>query len=486
MAINKSLRNILATIGYSSEHIFITSSEADSVAYYEGFASFKIPSKNIVAQSGLNPKRYRLIARNWIWDCVNIFNPNYFIVDTFPAGSFNELYDVLENDFSKIFIYRARKDFTKILKETSLLGYNKIIATLENNDDNIFLGTPIEEKVSLVGNIIQKNPSELFTKETAKLKLGIPQNTHTCLVMAGGGGDKHNEEFYKNLIPQLVAFPDVLFIIAAGALYKGEEFYASNVRWQYQQGFYKFINAFDFAISASGYNSVSELIFAKIPTLFFAQERKYDDQLQRVKRLESKGLCHVVESSNANEIINKFQILIDDNVIKDKLLQNNFQNFATQAAINILEERINTGLLSRAKELIAIDTNINFAEHGLKPFQFYQILFALDKKYQLTLNTTQNENSTDENSTDENYMTEDSINNYETIKLIHNLAFLFLKEVKILNLDFSLSLKYLKFLIGSDITNSLQAALNKALLDLTNWSKNFIDIKSELNNLGIK
>jgi UDP-N-acetylglucosamine:LPS N-acetylglucosamine transferase len=58
----------------------------------------------------------------------------------------------------------------------------------------------------------------------------------------------------------------------------------------------EWLPAFDAAISAAGYNSVHELLFAGIPSVFVPFERVLDDQERRATFLEEQGAARAVSS----------------------------------------------------------------------------------------------------------------------------------------------------------------------------------------------
>jgi predicted glycosyltransferase len=57
--------------------------------------------------------------------------------------------------------------------------------------------------------------------------------------------------------------------------------------------------AFDFAVSAAGYNSFHELLSARMPTVFIPQERGFDDQLRRAETAYQSGACLLVREGTA-------------------------------------------------------------------------------------------------------------------------------------------------------------------------------------------
>jgi hypothetical protein len=109
-------------MGHKLEVWFLTSSEADSLAFAEGFAAFKIPSKTIAHEAGLDRRAYVALAKQWVWHTLGLLRPDLLVVDTFPRGSFGELIGAFDLCRHTAFVYRpvrpevaARPDFQAML-----------------------------------------------------------------------------------------------------------------------------------------------------------------------------------------------------------------------------------------------------------------------------------------------------------------------------------------------------------------------------------
>src|ERR1700690_3340199 len=122
LAIARWLRRYTAALGERREIWFVTTGEADALVFSEGFAAFKIPSKTIVAETGIDRTTYRALAKQWVWHTLGLLRPDLFVVDTFPRGSFGELLGALDLCRATAFVYRpvkadvaSRPDFQAML-----------------------------------------------------------------------------------------------------------------------------------------------------------------------------------------------------------------------------------------------------------------------------------------------------------------------------------------------------------------------------------
>ena len=394
ISINRWIRRISGALGIDAEIFFLTSSECDTLAYHNGFAAFKIPSKNSLKDTGISAGNYRKIAKQWVWNSINLISPDILIVDTFPFGSFNELFDVMDFGFKKVFIYRAIR--AAVAEENNfqkaLLGYDKIITPVEFGLDDYVIPDILSERVFKTGEIISRNTDELFSKSLAREQLGIPENAMVCYVTAGGGGDGEAETFWNSIIETLKEIEDIEFIIGAGPLYKGKEFRGSNIHWLYRYNAIEYFNAFDFAISAGGYNSVHELLFTKIPAILFPQLRHYDDQERRIDNLQRDGLCLKLSTLNKDEVLQKIREIRNPEIlksIKSKLLESFNVNYAFSSAAEILKGFINENDIEHIEKFIPGSFFLSLKESSIPEKTGLHTIKILDQNYH-ELNKLQN------------------------------------------------------------------------------------------------
>src|SRR6185295_18403763 len=59
-----------------------------------------------------------------------------------------------------------------------------------------------------------------------------------------------------------------------------------------------YLPAFDMAVATAGYNTTHELVFAGVPAILLARDRRFDDQQARAQRLAEQGACMYLSSSS--------------------------------------------------------------------------------------------------------------------------------------------------------------------------------------------
>ena len=78
VAVSRWLRRYAAAAGVRAEIFFLTSSEADGLLFSEQFASFKIPSKTVITEAGVDRLAYVALAKQWIWHSLGLLRPDLF------------------------------------------------------------------------------------------------------------------------------------------------------------------------------------------------------------------------------------------------------------------------------------------------------------------------------------------------------------------------------------------------------------------------
>jgi predicted glycosyltransferase len=110
LAILRWVRRYGALLGVPIETWVLTTSEADTLARREGIPAFKLPSKAMLRDAGIDPTRWLAVGRQWVMNAITGLSPDVLVVDTFPGGSFGELLPVLETVPNRVLVARAVKD----------------------------------------------------------------------------------------------------------------------------------------------------------------------------------------------------------------------------------------------------------------------------------------------------------------------------------------------------------------------------------------
>jgi hypothetical protein len=259
----------------------LTSSEADTLARREGFPALKLPSKSMMRDAGLAPERWLAVARSWVLSAVSGLGPDLLLVDTFPGGSFGELIPVLEMARRRVLVARrVRDDVASDPTYRALLPlYHDLVVP---DDDG-------------VGPVLLREAEEMLDRGEARRALGVPDGARAVWLTLGGGGDLAAPEVLGRLLPVLSG-RGWHVVVAAGPLYQGPERRGPGITWIDRYATMELLAGVDAAVSAAGYNSFHELMFAGVPTVFLPQPRIADDQDARADRAARAGAGRVAGS----------------------------------------------------------------------------------------------------------------------------------------------------------------------------------------------
>jgi len=289
-----------------AEIVFFTSSEAEDVIFREGFAAFKVPSKTLRAEAHLRPATYARMLQTVTLNLLASFHPHVLIVDTFPAGTMQELLPVLRWDSRKVFVYRVQRPevaHSPLMQNTLQLYDLAIIPHHEGEEE-----TPLPEGLERIwtGPILIRDRTEAKPRAEARQILGLPPDGPALYVTFGGGGDAAMDDALMETLgvwehgsegvlgpnaPPLPHFntPSLHLAVAVAPLYRGRFLRREGVTPVSYYPMAELYPAFDAALSAAGYNTAMELLHHGVPAAFVPFPRQVDDQEARARRIEAAG-----------------------------------------------------------------------------------------------------------------------------------------------------------------------------------------------------
>lgn len=276
-----------------AEIVFLTSSEAEDVIYREGFAAFKVPSRAIRGEARLRSATYARMLQTVTLNLLASFHPHVLVVDTFPAGSIQELLPVLRWESRKVFVYRAQRPEAALspLMQTTLPLYDLALIPHREGEEE----APLPEGVERVwtGPIILRERAEAKAPAEARDILGLPEEGPALYVTFGGGGDADMDASLRTAVEALAGRPGLHLAVASAPLYRGRLPRHPSVTPVDYYPMAELYPAFDAAVSAAGYNTAMELLHHGVPTAFVPFARQVDDQERRARQIgeAGAGLC---------------------------------------------------------------------------------------------------------------------------------------------------------------------------------------------------
>lgn len=306
LAIARKLRGVLP----DAEIVFFTSSEAEDVIFREGFAAVKVPSKTLRAQAAIRPTTYARLLHTVTLNVMAAFHPHVLVVDTFPAGTMQELLPVLRWDCRKVFVYRVQRPEAaqSALMQSSLALYDRIVVPHAAGEVEI----PMPEQADAVwtGPILIRDCTEAMTRERARELLGLPRSGQVLYVAFGGGGDPAMDAAMERTV-QALHDCGTLLAVARAPLHRGEIPRLEHVVPVVHYPMAEVLPAFDAAISAAGYNSAMELMHFGVPCALVPFPRQVDDQAERARALERAGAALCLEELSAEKLKQACRRLLD-------------------------------------------------------------------------------------------------------------------------------------------------------------------------------
>lgn len=335
-----------------AEILFLTSSEAAHLIYRAGFAFVKTPSHSLTAQNLLDEPSILRLNHHTALITALCFEPHCLVVDCFPAGLQDELWPLLQTSVRKVFVFRAQRenatresDFQKALNL-----YDLVLVPHKQGSENV----PVPPNVQAVwtGPMMGYEPSEMLSREAARAALGLPDQGFIGLITLGGGGEAEIAAARQQIATALQTKPDneIWVEVEGPLLRRASETSADSFSWRILRDVHPlmlYLNAFDGAISAVGYNTVQELQAAGVPTILWPFPRLLDDQNARAQGLaqanRALAIGEGISENRWQELVDVLQQLRQENTrrqLREAMRAasiNTTQNGATLGAEAILE-----------------------------------------------------------------------------------------------------------------------------------------------------
>lgn len=272
-----ALARELARRDVPTARVIATTSRAQALLAMDGApAVVQLPAPAGARAAGLDDASRRRLVRGTLDGVLGAFAPDVVVVDTFPTGPHGEL-ALAGIAARKVLVRRATKDADAAILAEGVTTFDLGITC----EEGAFL--PI--RTVAVPPITLLEPAETLDRATARARLGLPADGDLFLVTAGGGGDEEALRFARAIAERL----------------PGRSFFADGPLSSVTAPtpLQRYLAAFDGAFAAAGYNTAHELAKARMPTVFFARPRPFDDQASRASRFASHGLALVTDDVDA-------------------------------------------------------------------------------------------------------------------------------------------------------------------------------------------
>jgi UDP-N-acetylglucosamine--N-acetylmuramyl-(pentapeptide) pyrophosphoryl-undecaprenol N-acetylglucosamine transferase len=360
LAILRWVRRITGVLGVDTECWVLTSSEADTLARREGVCAFKMPSKAMMRDAGLEPSRFLSVSRAWTLNIISGLSPSLLLVDTFPGGSFGELIAALEMVPHRVLVARRVREEIE-----NNAAYNSLLPLYEKR---------IEPDDRETGPIMIREREELMDRDEARTTLGVVGDTKVVYLTLGGGGDVASSQVLPTTTRRLVE-RGYHVVVGAGPLYSGTEVRGPGITWISRYVPMELFSGLDAAVSAGGYNAFHELMYCGVPTVFAPQPRISDDQESRTLRAHEAGAGRQAES--IEEIPDLVAELLADDSASKKASALVTRNGARNAALSALRSLLPAEDLAMASRVLTPSLWAVSNRHKISVSQVLQVVRIL-------------------------------------------------------------------------------------------------------------
>lgn len=175
-------------------------------------------------------------------------------------------------------------------------------------------GPSLGKEASLrpVGPILLLDGADRLPRDEARRRLGLRGDTTAVLIQLGSGSNQDLLRLIEALARVLVPRRHLELRLAEWLMAEEPLDHIPDIKVMRDYPIARFINAFDFAISAAGYNSYHELAEAGVPTLFIPNlDPTMDDQMARARFAADHEFGLALDPQRLDLLPGQLAILLD-------------------------------------------------------------------------------------------------------------------------------------------------------------------------------
>ena len=270
-----------------TEIIFFTTMPTLHIPYSEGFVTYHLAGRG--KQKEMSASKWNMLVEEMLTLVFETHKPRAFVFDgAFPyRGMLNAIRE--NNSTRKIWIRRG------MFKKGSKIPVDSI----EHFDLIIHPGDAVDEIIAELNHnaeimktsaITLFDQNELWSREKARRRIGIPSDCISVYVQLGAGRINDIESEVRIVIDCLLEDDKVHVVLGESMLGNRLDIEMERVHIIRDYPNSMYLNAFDYSVQAGGYNSFHEMRLMRLPTLFLPNMNTgMDDQLSRCLEAEKEG-----------------------------------------------------------------------------------------------------------------------------------------------------------------------------------------------------
>ena len=176
-------------------------------------------------------------------------------------------------------------------------------------DDDAGLTVARRDEALRLDPIVFCDESELLAREEAERALGLEPGRLNVLVALGQG--RRVDAAVRRCLARLAAEPGVQVAALESSISTRLDVPGDVKLLRETYPVSRYYRAFDFAVSAAGYNAYHELIRFAVPTLFVPMPRELDDQAARARYAERAGIALACDGPGSELIEPRLEEMLD-------------------------------------------------------------------------------------------------------------------------------------------------------------------------------
>ena len=282
------------------EIIFFTTMPTLHIPYLDDFPTYHLAGKHKF--DDMDSTIWNMLVEEMLSLIFDTHAPKNFIFDgAFPYRGMLDAINGREN-LNRVWVRRGMFKKGKSVPVGSIEHFDLIV---HPGDAVNVKHSEIQHNVEVLNTdpILLINQNDMFSRDEARNRLGVPDDSIVVYVQLGAGQINDIDSEIKITVDCLLDNEDIIVVIGESML--GERVKISNKRVtilrDYPNSLY--FNAFDYSIQAGGYNSFHEMRSMKLPTLFYPNlNTGMDDQKSRCMISVDEGWGIVNTNRNIGNI----------------------------------------------------------------------------------------------------------------------------------------------------------------------------------------
>lgn len=323
-----------------AEIVFLTTSIALPIVHRFGFSCHHV-TPAALAGADVGPYEWNRLFANTIEEVMSIYRPGKLIFDgSYPYTGLQKVIASYKGKMSFCWIkrglYKSSVDTDRLAEQLrlfdSVVSPGEISGTDRAGPQS---GRALEDgRLHDVNPIYLLEPAEILTRSEAREALALDPKRKVAFVQLGAGNINDIEDLQKTVV-EVLQESGFEVVVAKSPISLGESSGGTGAdREIVDFPTSRFMNAFDLAVVAGGYNSVCESVVYDVPTIFVPNlSTGSDDQLKRVESVAKAGRFEVIAEFGRDKFSGLVERLTGEELRKREEREGfHFENGAKEAA----------------------------------------------------------------------------------------------------------------------------------------------------------